>query len=300
MKRPPNATILRELEHAHANHLLTSLGACAGCPDLSTYAELVPLPVGKVIYESGAAMRYVYFPTSAIVSMLYIMNDGTSDEIATVGSEGFIGVQLFLGCETIPSRALVRSAGHAFRLDANLLQKEFSQSPAIQHLLLRYMQSLLAQISQTAACNRHHSIHQRLCRWILASLDRLPSSELQTTHETIGEMLNVRRESITQELGELKTAGLILCQRGRITVVNRPKLEARACECYGAIKREFNRLFAGFSAPVRNDLEQLWQSSATGSGSQVRFGVPSYAPAPVAYAHKDEEFSVHRQPAVPA
>jgi CRP-like cAMP-binding protein len=300
MKQNTKTMTACDLEDVHANHLLASLRA-SGCPDLSSYIELVQLPMGKVIYESGGTMRYVYFPTTAIVSMLYIMNDGTSDEIATVGNEGFIGIQLFLGCETIPSRALVRSAGHAFRLDASLLQKEFGQSPAVQHLLLRYMQSLLAQISQTAACNRHHSIHQRLCRWILSSLDRLPTSELKTTHETIGEMLNVRRESITQELGELKGAGLIHCQRGRITVVNRAKLEGRACECYGAIRREFSRLLAATrGVPVRNDLEEIWQSRATGAATQVRFGVPNYTLMPHTYGYQEEELSLRRSPAIPA
>jgi CRP-like cAMP-binding protein len=287
---------MREFDDVASNHLLSSLIG-AGFEHLRAHLELVPLPVGKVIYESGAGMRHVYFPTTAIVSMLYIMNDGTSDEIATVGSEGFIGIQLFLGCETIPSRALARSAGHAFRLDANLLQREFGQSSALQHLLLRYMQSLLAQISQTAACNRHHSIHQRLCRWILSSLDRLPSNELQTTHESIGEMLNVRRESITQELGELKTAGLIRCQRGRITVVNRPKLEARACECYAGIRREFNRLLAP-AAGIRNDLEQLWQGRPTSSPAPVRFGAaPNHLPvAPVAFRNDEEQSFIRNHP----
>ena len=290
---------MRDIADMRPNNLLTTL-INSGCEDLQAHLELVPLPVGKVLYESGGAMRHVYFPTTSIVSMLYIMNDGTSDEIATVGSEGFIGIQLFLGCETIPSRALVRSAGSAYRLEAGLLQKRFSQSSAVQHLLLRYMQSLLAQISQTAACNRHHSIHQRLCRWILSSLDRLPSSELQTTHESIGEMLNVRRESITQELGELKGAGLIRCQRGRITVVNRPKLEARACECYGGIKREFNRLLAGLaSPPVRNGLEEIWQARSTSAAPQISFGVvPEYASG--AFVRQEEDYLTRHQPAVSA
>jgi CRP-like cAMP-binding protein len=293
---------MRDIADIRANNLLATLVNNSGCEELQAHLELVPLPVGKVLYESGGAMRYVYFPTTSIVSMLYIMNDGTSDEIATVGSEGFVGIQLFLGCETIPSRALVRSAGSAFRLEAGLLQRRFSQSSAVQHLLLRYMQSLLAQISQTAACNRHHSIHQRLCRWILSSLDRLPSSELQTTHESIGEMLNVRRESITQELGELKGAGLIHCQRGRITVVNRVKLEARACECYGGIKREFNRLLAGLAnSPVRNGLEEIWQARSTGAAQHVSFGVaPDYASAPGPYLHQEEDYLARHQPAVSA
>jgi CRP-like cAMP-binding protein len=292
---------MRDGVDIRANNLLATLVG-SGCEELKAHLELVALPVGKVLYESGGAMRHVYFPTTSIVSMLYIMNDGTSDEIATVGSEGFIGIQLFLGCETIPSRALVRNAGSAFRLEAGLLQKRFTQSSAVQHLLLRYMQSLLAQISQTAACNRHHSIHQRLCRWILSSLDRLPSSELQTTHESIGEMLNVRRESITQELGELKVAGLIHCQRGRITVINRLKLEARACECYGGIKREFNRLLAGLnSSPVRNGLEELWQARSTDAASQISFGqVPDYTSGPEAYVRRDEDYLGRHQPAVSA
>ncbi len=289
--------IRRDPNDIRSNSLLSSLIAL-GCQDLHTSLELVQLPVGKVIYESGATMRYVYFPTTSIVSMLYIMNDGTSDEIATVGTEGFIGIQLFLGCETIPSRAFVRSAGHAFRLDANVLQKEFGKSPAVQHLLLRYMQSLLAQISQTAACNRHHSINQRLCRWILSSLDRLPTNELQTTHEAIGEMLNVRRESITQELGELKAAGLIRCQRGRFTVVNRHNLEARACDCYKGIKREFDRLLTPPS--VSPGLEEIWNGRSASAPASVRSGAgPYYAPAVAAYARQDEE-SLRHLPGVPA
>jgi len=286
---------MRELDNIRGNNILAALIA-AGCDDLDSHLELVPMPVGKVVYESGGPMRYAYFPTTAIMSMLYIMNDGTSDEIATVGGEGFIGVQLFLGCETIPSRALVRSAGHAFRVDAGYLQREFNRSAPVQHLLLRYMQSLLAQISQTAACNRHHSIHQRLCRWLLSSLDRLPSSELQTTHESIGEMLNVRRESITQELGELKTAGLIRCQRGRITVIDRPNLEARACECYKGIKREFTRLMAPAVVPqVSSGLEQIWNARPTNSTPQPHFGVPTYsAPAASRTVRQDEELFARR------
>lgn len=287
--------IRRDPNDIRSNSLLASL-ISLGCQDLHANLELVQLPAGKVIYESGATMRYVYFPTTSIVSMLYIMNDGTSDEIATVGTEGFIGIQLFLGCETIPSRAFVRSAGHAFRLDANVLQKEFSRSAAVQHLLLRYMQSLLAQISQTAACNRHHSINQRLCRWILSSLDRLPTNELHTTHESIGEMLNVRRESITQELGELKAAGLIRCQRGRITVVNRHNLEARACECYKGIKREFNRLLT--PPTVSPGLEQIWNGRSSGAQAQVHFGAGSSFTPAASFARQEEDKL--RFPAVPA
>lgn len=285
---------MRELENHRGNHILSALIA-AGCEELDAHLEMVPMPVGRVVYESGAAMRHAYFPTSAIMSMLYIMNDGTSDEIATVGSEGFIGVQLFLGCETIPSRALVRSAGHAYRVDAAVLQREFNRSAAVQHLLLRYMQSLLAQISQTAACNRHHSINQRLCRWLLSSLDRLPSNELQTTHESIGEMLNVRRESITQELGELKSAGLIRCQRGRITVVNRPHLEARACECYKGIKREFSRLLAVAAEPVvPSSLEQIWNSRVASAPQRMAHGT-AYAAVPAAQSRSEEDVPFNRR-----
>jgi len=281
---------MRECDNHRGNHVLGALAA-AGCEDLEAHMELVPMPVGRVVYGSGAAMRHAYFPTTSIMSMLYIMNDGTSDEIATVGAEGFVGVQLFLGCETIPSRALVRSAGHAYRLDAAVLQREFNRSAAVQHLLLRYMQSLLAQISQTAACNRHHSINQRLCRWLLSSLDRLPSNELQTTHESIGEMLNVRRESITQELGELKAAGLIQCQRGRITVIDRAHLEARACECYKGIKKEFIRLLGAQAEPaLPSGLQQIWNSR--GTDVPQRFGL---AAIPAAPSRAEEDFPFVRR-----
>jgi CRP-like cAMP-binding protein len=293
---------MRELEYFRGNHLLVSLLA-SGCKDLYSHLELVPLAAGKVVYEFGGSVRHVYFPTTSIVSVLYIMNDGTSDEIATVGNEGFIGMQHFLGCEAVPSRALVRSAGHAVRLDAALLENNFRESSSTQHLLLRYMQSLLSQISQTSACNRLHSIRQRLCRWLLSSLDRLPSNELQTTHEYIGEMLNVRRESITEELGVLKTEGLIRCQRGRITVVNRPKLEACACECSQRIKSEYDRLLAGFTIPeVPAKLGEMRNRRATDSVIPAHFDVvPKYSPAlPPTYARKEEKVSVRRYLAVPA
>jgi len=294
---------MHEFDHIRGNHLLASL-LTPGCSDLRSKLELVPLAAGKVVYESGGHVRHVYFPTTSIVSMLYIMNDGTLDEIATVGNEGVIGIQPFLGCEAIPSRAFVRSAGHAFRLEAALLQKDFSQSLSTQHLLLRYMQSLLSQISQTGACNRHHSVRQRLCRWLLSSLDRLPSNELQTTQESIAELLNVRRESITQELGVLKTQGLIRCQRGRITVVNKSKLEACACECSGRIRSELCRLRSGFSVlQVPSDRGEIWDRRATDSASQAHFDVvPKNSPAlpPKYCARKEGKSFGHHYQGVPA
>ena len=204
--------------------------------------EPVTLRFGDVLYESESRIRHAYFPTTSIVSLVYMMEDGATDEIAAVGNEGIIGVPIFMGSETTPSRAVVRCAGCAFRLKGHLLLDEFNKSMAVQQLLLRYTQSLFAQISQTAACNRHHSVHQQLCRWLLSSLDRLPSNELKITHESIAGMLGVRRESVSKEAAELQSAGLIHNGRGRITVVDRRRLETRACECYRGIKREFGRL----------------------------------------------------------
>lgn len=204
--------------------------------------ELVPMPLGDVLYESGTLLRHVYFPTTCIVSLLYVMEDGASAEIAVVGNEGVIGIALFMGGETTPSRALVQSAGHALRLKGQLLKDEFHRSGALQHLLLRYTQALLTQMAQTAVCNRHHSVDQQLCRWLLLSLDRLSSSTLSMTQELIANMLGVRREGVTEAAGELQKAGLIRYSRGRITVLDRPRLEARACECYAVVKKEFDRL----------------------------------------------------------
>jgi CRP-like cAMP-binding protein len=200
------------------------------------------MPLGHVLYESGNELRHVYFPTNSIVSLLYVMMDGASAEIAVVGNEGVIGVALFMGGETMPNRAVVQSAGHAYRLKGALLKEEFNRSGEMQHLLLRYTQALLTQMAQTAVCNRHHSLDQQLCRWLLLSLDRLPSNKLIMTQELIANMLGVRREGVTEAAGNVQKAGLIEYQRGHITVVDRAGLEARACECYAVVKREFDRL----------------------------------------------------------
>jgi CRP-like cAMP-binding protein len=206
------------------------------------HLESVNMPLGHVLYESGTQLRDVYFPTSSIVSLIYVMSDGASAEIAVVGKEGVLGIALFMGGETTPSRAVVQSAGHAFRLNARLLKDEVNRSGPLMHLLLRYTQALITQMSQTAVCNRHHSVHQQLCRWLLMSLDRLPSNELTMTQELIANMLGVRREGVTEAAGRLQRAGLILYNRGHITVLDRPGLEAQACECYKVVKKEFDRL----------------------------------------------------------
>jgi CRP-like cAMP-binding protein len=204
--------------------------------------ELVEMPLGYVLYESGDTLEHVYFPTDCIVSLLYVMENGASAEIAVVGNEGMVGIALFMGGETTPNRAVVQNAGHAYQLKGDLLKQEFNRSSAFQHLLLRYTQALLTQMSQTAVCNRHHSIDQQLCRWLLLSLDRLSSNELLMTQNLIANMLGVRREGVTDAAGKLQDAGLISYKRGRITVLDRPKLEEASCECYGVVKAEFDRL----------------------------------------------------------
>jgi CRP-like cAMP-binding protein len=204
--------------------------------------ELVEMPLGHVLYESGDTLQHVYFPTDCIVSLLYVMENGASAEIAVVGNEGMVGIALFMGGETTPNRAIVQSAGQAYRLKGAVLKQEFNRSGAFQHLLLRYTQALLTQMAQTAVCNRHHSVDQQLCRWLLLSLDRLSSNELQMTQELIANMLGVRREGVTEAAGKLQSHGLIHYSRGHITVLDRPKLEKASCECYGVVKTEFDRL----------------------------------------------------------
>jgi CRP-like cAMP-binding protein len=223
------------------NYLLAALPA-ADFERLQASLKLVPMPLGEVLYESGSEQRQVYFPTTAIVSLLYMMADGASAEIAVVGNEGIIGVSLFMGGETTPSRAVVQSAGHAYRLTGKLLKEEFIRGGAMQHLLLRYTQALLTQMAQTAVCNRHHSLDQQLCRWLLLSLDRLSGNRLVMTQELIANMLGVRREGVTEAAGKLQNAGLIKYSRGHITVLDRRGLEVRTCECYAVVKREFDRL----------------------------------------------------------
>ena len=228
------------------NHLLAALPKAEYehlCADL----EPVPLPLGKVLYESGERLSHVYFPTNAIVSLLYVMENGASAEIAVVGNDGIVGIALFMGGETMPNRAVVQSAGHAYRLKGPVLQRAFARigesgPGSLQPLLLRYTMALLAQMAQTAVCNRHHTIDQQLCRWLLLSLDRLPSNELDMTQELIANMLGVRREGVTEAAGRLQSAGLIRYSRGHIKVLDRPGLEARVCECYEVVRRESERL----------------------------------------------------------
>jgi CRP-like cAMP-binding protein len=204
--------------------------------------EAVELPLGQVLYESGSTIGHVYFPTTAIVSLLYVMQNGASAEIAVVGREGIVGVALFMGGESTPSRAVVQSAGHGFRLQSKAVKPEFEASPAVMHLLLRYTQALITQMAQTAVCNRHHSLDEQLCRWLLLSLDRLSGSELHMTQELIANMLGVRREGVTEAALKLQKAGLIQYSRGRILVLDRPGLEQRSCECYAVVKKEYDRL----------------------------------------------------------
>ena len=225
----------------HQNHLLDALPA-SDYERIAPHLELTALPLGEVLYESGIKLQYVYFPTTCILSLLYVLEDGASAEIAVVGSEGILGISLFMGGDTTPSRAVVQSAGHAFRLRADLLKDEFGRFGPTMHLLLRYTQALITQMAQTAVCNRHHSIDQQLCRWLLLSLDRLTSNELSMTQELIGNMLGVRREGVTEAAGKLQRAGLIHYQRGQITVLDRAGVEARCCECYQVVKTEFDRL----------------------------------------------------------
>jgi CRP-like cAMP-binding protein len=230
------------------NHLLAALPA-SDYARIVPHLELVPMPLGKVLYESGSELRHVYFPTSSIVSLLYVMEDGASAEIAVVGNDGVIGVALFMGGETTPNRAVVQSAGHAYRLQGKLLKEEFKRFGELHHLLLRYTQALLTQMAQTAVCNRHHTLDQQFCRWLLMSLDRLPSNELVMTQELIANMLGVRREGVTEAAGNVQKAGLINYSRGKITVIDRPGLEARVCECYAVVRKEFARLLPEVKLP---------------------------------------------------
>jgi CRP-like cAMP-binding protein len=229
------------------NHLLRVLPP-AEWERLSPHLELAEMPLGHVLYESGSVLRHVYFPTTSIVSLLYVMESGSSAEIAVVGNEGMVGVALFMGGETTPSRALVQSAGQAYRLKGQTLKDEFQRAGPLQHLLLRYTQALLTQMAQTAVCNRHHSVDQQLCRWLLLSLDRLSTHTLSMTQELIANMLGVRREGVTEAAGKLQAAGLIHYARGHIEVLDRARLEAQCCECYQVVKAEFDRLLPAVMA----------------------------------------------------
>lgn len=234
--------------HPQENRILAALHA-EERERLWPHLQRVEMPLGSVLYESGDALRYVYFPTDSIVSLLYVMEDGASAEIAVVGNEGGIGVALFMGGETTPSRAIVQSAGSAYRLTGQRVKEEFNRHGQLLHVLLRYTQSLITQMAQTAICNRHHSVHQQLCRWLLLSLDRLPSSKLTMTQELIANMLGVRREGVTEAAGRLQKLGVIHYSRGQIQVLDRAKLEELSCECYGVVKKETDRLLAPHQHP---------------------------------------------------
>jgi CRP-like cAMP-binding protein len=223
------------------NHILAALPAedyARLLPDL----ELIPMPLGWAVYESGGHMSYLYFPTSSLVSLLYVMEDGASAEIAITGNEGLVGISLFMGGETTPSRAVVQSAGNGYRLSANVAKREFAAGGHLQHFALRYTQALITQMAQTAVCNRHHALDKQLCRWLLLSIDRLEGDELKMTQELIANMLGVRREGVTEAASKLQADGLIQYRRGHIKVLDRARLEKRVCECYAVVKREYDRL----------------------------------------------------------
>jgi CRP-like cAMP-binding protein len=238
MSPPVKQTVLHS---PGQNHLLAALSD-AERDRLYPHLRLVPMPLGHAVYESGDVLRYVYFPLDCIVSLLYVLENGASAEISVVGMEGLIGVALFMGGETTPSRAVVQSAGHAYRLDGQRLKDEFHRHGDLQLRLLRYTQILITQMAQTAVCNRHHSVDQQLCRWLLLSLDRLTSDKLVMTQELIANMLGVRREGVTEAAGKLQKLGVIRYVRGHITVIDRPKLEQLCCECYSVVKRESDRI----------------------------------------------------------
>jgi CRP-like cAMP-binding protein len=237
----PRTSVAPGKHNPKQNHLLAALPD-ADYERLHPDLELVPLPLGWAVYEAGGPQGYIYFPTTSIVSLLYVMEDGASAEIAVTGNDGLVGIALFMGGESTPSRAVVQSAGYGFRLKASILKREFALGGHLQHVALRYTQALITQMAQTAVCNRHHSVEQQLCRWLLLSLDRLPSNELVMTQELIANMLGVRREGVTEAAGHLQAAGLINYSRGHIVVIDRPKLEKRVCECYAVVKREMSRL----------------------------------------------------------
>jgi CRP-like cAMP-binding protein len=226
---------------AKDNKLLAALADAALKPWLPLL-ESVDMPLGSVIYESGGALSHVYFPTTAIVSLLYVMANGESAEIAVVGNDGLVGISIFMGGETTPSRAVVQSAGRGFRMKAEIIKEEFGQSSAVLHLFLRYTQALITQMAQTAVCNRHHTLNQQLCRWLLLSLDRIEGHELVMTQGLIANMLGVGRKGVTEAALKLQRDGLIRYQRGRITILDRRALEHRCCECYAVVKKEYDRL----------------------------------------------------------
>jgi CRP-like cAMP-binding protein len=225
------------------NHLLAALPP-EEFSHISVHLELVPMPLGKMIYEPNEQLGFAYFPTTCIVSLLYIIDSGASAETAGVGNEGMVGISLFMGGNTTPSSAVVQTAGYAYRLDRRILKQEFNRAGLLQGLMLRYTQALMTQMAQTAVCNRHHSVEQQLCRWLLLTLDRLPGNELIMTQELIASLLGVRREGITEAAGNLQRAGFISYRRGHISVLDRAGLEGRTCECYEVVKTEISRLLS--------------------------------------------------------
>jgi CRP-like cAMP-binding protein len=229
------------LHNPNQNHLLAALPT-RDFEALAADLELVPLALGQMLYDPGTQMRHAYFPTTSIVSLHYVTESGASAETAGVGNEGVVGISLFMGGDTTSSSAVVQTAGHAYRLERHLLKQAFDEAGPLQRLLLRYTQALMTQMAQTAACNRHHSVEQQLCRWLLLTLDRLPERELVMTQELVASMLGVRRESVTDAAGHLQTMGYIRYRRGHIGVLDRAGLESRACECYGVVKKELKRL----------------------------------------------------------
>ncbi len=235
-------TIVREKHSPRQNHLLAALDT-ADYERLLPGLELVPLPTGSTVYETGAQRRHVYFPTTGIISKHYIMENGASTGFAVVGNEGLLGIALFMGGNTAPCRSVVQSAGYAYRIEASALKEEFKQGGGLQQVVLLYTQTLITQMAQNAVCNRHHTLLSQVCRWLLSSLDRLSSNELIMTQESIANNLGVRRESVTEAAGQLQQTGLIQYYRGKITVLDREALEKQACECYAVVKNEFDRLF---------------------------------------------------------
>ncbi len=244
---------MTSLHDPRQNYLLAALPTTE-FERLLPHFELIPMPRGEILYESGDELQHVYFPTTSILSLHYVTEDGSSAEIASVGKEGMFGVSLFMGSNTIPRSAAIQTAGHAYRLKARVMMEEFNRAQGrragvMQRLVLRYTQALITQMSQTAVCNRHHLLDQQLCRWLLTTLDRLPSNELVMTQEMVANMLGVRREGVTEAAGKLQNAGIISYRRGHITVLDRSGLEANACECYKVVKQEFDQLLSDFQEP---------------------------------------------------
>ena len=237
------APTMTALHTPQQKHLLAALPA-ADFELFASHLELVPMPLGQMLYEPGTQLRHAYFPTTSIVSLHYVTESGASAETAGVGNEGVVGISLFMGGDTTPSSAVVQTAGHAYRLDRHLLQAEFNRAGPLQRLLLLYTQALMTQTAPTAVCNRHHSVEQQLCRWLLLTMDRVPLRELVMTQELVASMLGVRRESVTEAAGNLQNGGYIRYRRGHIAVLDRAGLETRVCECYGVVKKELARLLS--------------------------------------------------------